>query len=203
MKIACLGSSKEGEGPIYTLMEEVGRLLAEGGDEVVVGDEGGIGMQVCRGAFEAGGSALGYPMMGKNGNTFLTKRVDCQRLSFGRGMPFFADFGIQLSGLMDADAFIIAATGGMEVLIQFMTAVHLNEEFWIPRERGKYIAILKPEELWDDPLWTEAMLDQLEEFGFLSETMNAFVCVVQTPRMAVDWARKGMFRPTPSQMEWE
>ncbi len=200
MKVACLGSSKGEQGePLYDLMEEVGRLLAEEGDQVITGGGGGIGMEApCRGAFEAGGAAIGYPIMGEKGNQFLMKRVDCQKLSFGKKIPFFTDFGIQLSGLMDADAFIVAATGGIEVLIQFMTAVYFNEKFWIPKNRGKRISILKPKDSLDeDPTWTDGMLDQMEEWGFFPEAMNPLVCVVHTPRAAVDWAHSGIVSVSP------
>lgn len=194
MKIACLGSSKGEEGePLYDLMQEVGSLLASEGVEVITGGGSGIGMEApCRGAFRTGGSTTGYPIMGEKGNAFLLKRVDCQKLSFGKKIPFFADFGIQLSGLMTADAFIVAATGGIEVLIQFMTAVYFNEKFWIPEGKGKRIAVLKPQELWEDPLWTDGMLSKLEEFGFFPETMNPYVCVITTPRAAVDWVHSGV-----------
>lgn len=71
--IACLGGGKGKEGDAqYDAMVEVGRLLAQRGCTVITGGFGGAGMEApAKGAKEAGGTAIGYTMLGKPGNPYL------------------------------------------------------------------------------------------------------------------------------------
>lgn len=60
LQVAVIGSGTCEEGSeAWELAEEVGRLLAEEGVTVVCGGLGGVMEAVCRGAAEAGGTAIG------------------------------------------------------------------------------------------------------------------------------------------------
>jgi uncharacterized protein (TIGR00725 family) len=59
-QVAVIGNGRSEAGSeAWELAEEVGRLLAEAGVAVVCGGRGGIMEAACRGASEAGGTAIG------------------------------------------------------------------------------------------------------------------------------------------------
>jgi uncharacterized protein (TIGR00730 family) len=61
--IAVLGSARLGEDdPRWSQAYDLGRLLAGAGYTVMTGGYGGLMAAVARGAFEAGGRAIGLPM---------------------------------------------------------------------------------------------------------------------------------------------
>jgi uncharacterized protein (TIGR00725 family) len=58
MRVSVIGGSSV-DDETYESARELGRLLAEGGHEVVCGGLGGVMEGVCRGAREAGGHTIG------------------------------------------------------------------------------------------------------------------------------------------------
>ena len=58
MRVSVIGGS-EVDGTTYGRAREVGRMLGEGGHEVVCGGYGGVMEAACRGASEAGGHTIG------------------------------------------------------------------------------------------------------------------------------------------------
>ncbi|MDP3244571.1 MAG: LOG family protein [bacterium] len=191
--VACFGSGDGLPGePMYDAMEEVGRILAVEGITILTGGFGGAGMEAApRGARKAGGKSVGYTLLGKPGNPYLTEVVDCHK--FAEGIPFFADFGIRLCGLMQADGFIIAAGGGAGTAIELLTAVQFNKEIFgkfVPGPEKRCIAILKPAGV-DVPGWYNKMLSSLQEWGLLDEANRNLIRVVSAPEDAVSWVLRG------------
>jgi len=140
VKVATLGSGKGQPGDqMYDKMVEVGRLLAERGCIVVNGGFGGTGMEApSKGAKEAGGEVIGYTLAGKPGNQFLTHQIDCSQWDKEINLGF-SGYGIRLCALLDADAFIIAAGGGIGTLTELMAIVLFQQKIW---KKKKKVVIL-------------------------------------------------------------
>ncbi len=184
--VAAMGSGEGKPGELmYDQMVEVGRLLAKKGITVATGAFGGAGMEAApRGAKESGGTSVGYTLKGKPGNSFLTSEIDCQKLA--SGIPFFADFGIRFSGLMDADGFIIAAGGGAGTALELLGIIQFNRKIWKDRKR---LAILHPASF-DAKGWNWKMIDHFDSWGFLGdpgENVRDLIKITATPEQAVQW----------------
>lgn len=192
MNIACLGSGSGGPGePSYDAMVEVGRLLAQAGHTVFTGGFGGAGMEApARGAKQAGGRAVGFTILGKPGNPYLTEVVDCreQYTDCGAALlhpdpPVGVQFGLRLGNLLCADGFIIAAGGGPGTMTELMAIVNLNSKIW---KQTKKLAILKVG--WANGKgWDYSMLQQLENWGMLPPKVRPQILITGSPKQAVGW----------------
>lgn len=185
--IACFGSSEGVPGSSeYDAMVQVGRLLATKGYAVWTGGYSGTGMEApARGAVISRGQAIGYTILGKPGNNYLTHEVDCQRLFTGADgeMPPEIQFGVRLGSLLLADGFIFAAGGGSGTMLELMAAINFSYKFW---ETPKKIAILKVAGN-QAAGWDDAMLAQLEAWCMLAKHVHQAIRIARNPQEAVDW----------------
>ena len=170
-------------------MVEVGRLLAQRGAIVLTGGFGGSGMEApARGAKEAGGRAIGYTMLDKPGNEFLTDEIDCstqlvKRLTIPLGSEELEpelQYGIRLGNLLIADGFILGADGGLGTMVELLAIMNLNSKFWATPKR---LAVLKiplcSNDKWNvGTIALRALVDQ--------ETPSP-LSIVDKPKTAVDW----------------
>lgn len=191
-EIACFGSSEGVPGsPEYEAMVEVGSLLAKRGYIVLTGGYSGTGMEApAKGATISGGRVIGFTILEKPGNNYLSQEVDCQSMYINPTAgptdaipPPEVQFGIRLGNLLSADGFIFAAGGGSGTMAELMAAINFGYKFW---ETPKKIAILKvagnPAAGWDD-----AMLAQLEAWHMLAKHIRQAICIAKTAKEAVDW----------------
>lgn len=179
LKIATLGSGSGQPGEeMYDKMVEVGRLLAERGCLVINGGFGGIGMEApSKGAKEADGQVIGYTLAGKPGNQYLTQQIDCSQWDKEINLGF-SGFGIRLCVLMDADAFIIAAGGGIGTLTELMAIILFQQKIW---KRKKRIVILYGS---NEKSTEEKMIHLLKEQNLFPDIELLFE---NNPANAVDW----------------
>jgi len=185
--IACFGGSQGNSGdPGYDAMQEVGRLLVEYGCMVATGGYGGTGMEApARGANEAGGEAIGYTILGRKGNPFLTGAVDCRCLCNNTVDPSREiQYGVRLGKLLAADGFIVAATGGPGTMVEMMAVINLNCKLW--QSSPKHLAILNIGS-GQGAGWDANMLNRLSVWGVLPFEARAMILVAETPEEAVRW----------------
>lgn len=187
MNIACLGSGSGQPGsPAYDAMVAVGRLLAQAGHTVLTGGFGGAGMEApARGAKLAGGKTVGYTILGKPGNSFLTEEVDCRTMfNICPVPPPTAQFCLRFFSLLDADGFIISAGGGAGSMLELMGIINLGAKVW---PAPKKVAILQP----NGPVvkgWDYPMLTQLENWDMLPGKVLQEILITKQPELAVNWA---------------
>ena len=203
MRIACLGSGSGVAGePSYDAMVLVGRLLAQAGHTVLTGGYGGAGMEApARGAKEASGAAIGFTMLGKPGNGYLTEAVDSRLQYVNTTMnsptmpPPAVQFGIRLGNLLSADGFIIAAGGGPGSMVELMAIINLGGKIW---PQPKKVAILRAK-VTNGGGWDYAMLTQLEDWGMLPQPIRSQILITESPEQAVNWATMVATAPTQDQ----
>lgn len=180
--IACLGS---GSGKIgdsyYDAMVKVGRLLAKKGCVVATGGFGGVGMEAPARGAATGGKTIGYTMLGRQGNAYLSETVDCQKFQDKELSPEI-QYGVRLGNLLSADGFIIAANGGPGTMVELMAIINLNYKLW--KEKAKNVAILNL----GSNKWNVDMLDRLEAWKMLPREVRSYILVASTPEQAVSWA---------------
>jgi len=167
---------------MYDLLIRVGILLGERGVGVFTGAYEGAMEAPARGANRTkNGTSVGFTLKGKEGNSFLSQQVDCLELSSAIGFAN-VDFTTRLAGLFTADAFIVAAGGGIGTLFELVGLMIFNQKFW--KAGRKKVAILRPEadncEGWD-----QGSLDLLFALGKVEPEVRAMFRVVTTPEEAV------------------
>jgi len=183
--IACFGSGSGAPGDaMYDAMLEVGRLLATLGYRVATGGFGGSGMEApARGARVVGGTAIGYTMLGKKPNAFITAEVDCSRIPY-LTIPPEMQYGIRLGRLLEADGFIIAANGGPGTMVELLAIINLNYKFPAWKANPKRFTLLNPSY---GVGWDAKMGDQLSELGVFPREILPLYIISRTPQEAVDW----------------
>ena len=178
MRIACFGSGSGKEGdPSYEKMREVGFLLvALKKCDVLTGGFNGSGMEApAKGATEAGGESIGFTILGKSGNPYLTEVVNC-----GEGFFPEVQYGMRLGNLLTADGFIVEASGGMGTLVELVAAINLSLKFW---DKPKKIAVLT----FGEKGHMEQLLFILKMMDFFTDEMSKSILVTDSPAKAVDW----------------
>ncbi len=169
---------------MYDDMDRVGQLLAMDGHTVLTGGFGGVGMEApARGAKQAGGKCIGYTMLGKPGNSFLTQVIECRHIGTELLVPEL-QFGVRLGRLLLADGFILAAGGGPGTLLELLAVLNLNMKFW---EKVRPLAILKPEGLMTAG-WDGEMIKVISAWCQLPDSARDAIHIVSTPTEAVTWA---------------
>lgn len=187
--IACLGGSSGQPGdPRYDAMVKVGRLLAVKECQVVTGGFGGTGMEApAKGATEVGGEAIGYTMLDKPGNPYLSTVVDCSKFAGNDDYPLSPEwqYGLRLGHLLEADGFIIAAGGGPGSMVELMAIINFNAKgLW--KGKPKRCAILNP---FTSPVrgWDNEMLKYFSSIGTVPPETRLLIHVVASPVEAVEW----------------
>ena len=183
--ITCFGSGSGQPGePAYDSMVEVGRLLAQNDCLVVTGGFGGAGMEApAKGATKAGGRATGYTLLGKPGNRFLTRMIDCgtyyARDEAKTPPSLEMQWSLRLASLLSSDGFIICGGGGPGTMVEFFSVINLNYKFW--KEKHKRVAILNFNG------WDENMVHTLAGYGVIPAEVVPLVLFTSNPKAAVDW----------------
>lgn len=138
----------------------------------------------AKGAKEAGGRAIGFTMLDKPGNEFLTQRIDSSII--GRVEESVeVQYGARLGLLLSSDAFIIAAGGGPGSMTEFFAIANLNAKIWRPK---KFVAILRlPNSVYGMNGWDKEMLDAFEINGMLPGNVREIIKIKNNPADAVDW----------------
>ncbi len=195
MRIACFGSGSGSPGdPMYDAMCQVGRLLDQGGHEVLTGGFGGAGMEApARGVWEESAGtrrAKGYVLGGNPANSYVDA-VDCGSLG-GPGVNFSIEqqFGLRLGCLLEADGFILLG-GGPGTMLELLGFINLNFKLW---EYTKRLAILSPPRrtalgMDEDMVVTIDWGKVLEEIHWkvIPSEVYETIRVVSTPTEAVKW----------------
>lgn len=192
--IACLGGGDiEPDDPYYKAMEKVGCLLAEKKCIVTTGGFDGIMKAAAKGAIEAGGQTVGYTMLGKKSNSYISTTVDCRRLLYSmmygeKEEPDVAvQYGMRLGCLLAADGFIIPAGGGPGTMTELMAIINLSSKIWKTPKRA---AILSIDEAHLNYKWDARMLlalEELENYGIFLEKVKKHFLIAATPEEAVNW----------------
>ncbi|MDD5031768.1 MAG: hypothetical protein PHR36_01850 [Patescibacteria group bacterium] len=194
--ISCLGSGEdEPESTMYKAMKRVGRLLAKQGVKIATGAFGGPGMKApLEGAQEqdAESARIGFTFLGLTVNPHVNHTVDCEEIAKtvtfpGMKIPFIG-FAFRLIGLLSSDGFIIGAGGGIGTFLELVALILFNTKMWKRSNTQKRVAILFPPEIKSIITgWDEKMLQQLYDWGLLSDEVRTLIKVVKTPEEAVEW----------------
>ncbi|MFA5359684.1 MAG: LOG family protein [Patescibacteria group bacterium] len=189
--IACLGSGDvKPDDLYYKAMVSVGSLLAEKKCIVVTGGFDGIMKAAAKGAIEAGGRTVGYTMLGRESNSYISTTVDCKNLlhpmMYGeKEEPDVAvQYGMRLGCLLAADGFIISAGGGPGAMTELMAIINLNSKIW---KTPKRTAILNIDEAYFNYEWNARMLEELGKWGFFPKKTQKYFRIAATPEEAVNW----------------
>lgn len=187
--VAFLGSGSGQEGDqMYELMLSAGRILARLGITVVTGAYGGSGMEApARGALEGGGNPVGFGLLGIRQNPFIRIFQDCgYTRTVDEVICLEEQYGRRLARLLERDAFIVGADGGVGTVAELAALVNLNLKLWprFGRKCQKRVAILTTEGV-------ECSL--LKHFNLMAthptmaEVIGELFRVVDAPQLAVDW----------------
>jgi predicted Rossmann-fold nucleotide-binding protein len=193
--IACLGGGDvERDNIYYKAMTAVGGLLAEKKYIVVTGGFGGIMEAAAKGAIEAGGKTIGYTMLDKGSNPYISTTVNCESLihpmmflddeNIEPAVKYTVQYGMRLGCLLSADGFIISAGGGPGTMAELMAIINLGSKVW---KMAKRIAILNVDEAYFSYEWNARMLKELEKWGVFPRKVQKHFRIAATPKEAVDW----------------
>ena len=196
MRVACFGGAKiKSNDPIYQAMIQVGRLLAQKGIEIVNGGHGGIMEAVLKGAqeFDPESKRIGVPLMFFKPNRFVNciwrHGQSTSLLHFNNVETPIQCLFFRLAALMSADAFVIAAKGGIGTLLELVALIELNTKIWgkewfkksYPRKK---IAILVPESVGS---WERDILNVFHKHKLLIPEARELIKIARTPEEAVEW----------------
>jgi predicted Rossmann-fold nucleotide-binding protein len=186
--IAVLGSGDaQANSPTYLVAQEAGRLLAQRGFAVATGAYGGVMEAAAKGAKEAGGTTIGYTMLGIKPNQWITQVGDCAaQFHIGFSTPPIPEiqYGLRLGSLLAADGFIIVAGGGPGTMVELLAIINLNLKLW--GKTAKRLAILEVPGM-PSGHWDSDTLDQLAEMGILPPAVWRLIYIPASPELAVDW----------------
>lgn len=186
---------------MYEAMKQVGRLLAGKGIVTATGAYGGSGMEApIAGALEAGGEVVGYGFgvpdlepnrFLKGGPNFLNMaefRLIRTSAPDDYIMPHAEQqFGLRLGALLEADGFIVDASGQIGTIAELAAIINFGMKLW-PKTIGhtKPVAILHPPSI---PLGIgNGLLAILAAFGVCpAREKMPFLAEFDTPEEAFNW----------------
>ena len=145
-RITFIGSGEDRPGsPIYSLMQEAGRLVAEQGVVVVTGAYGGAMEAAVRGARRACGEVIAFALTSKP----VCALLETREVRSWNNLPLEVQFGLRLGNLLSSGGFIMGASGRTGTMVEFLSFVNLASKFWTDPKR---LSILRTEETLPDVL---------------------------------------------------
>jgi len=140
----------------------------------------GVGSEApARGAREAGGRAIGVTFLGMSGNPHLSSTIDCSTVG-GISLSLEEQLGLHLGTLLTADAFIVAAGGGLGTLVELLAILKLHTKHW--GGKSKKVVVLRT--AYSGPGWDYGMVSTLARWcGTRADLLEVYF--VQTPHEAV------------------
>jgi len=146
-RITFIGSGEDRPGsPIYSLMQEAGRLVAEQGVVVVTGAYGGAMEAAVKGARQAeGGEVIAFALTSKP----VCALLETREVRSWSNLPLEVQLGLRLGNLLLSGGFIMGASGRIGTMVEFLSFVNLASKFWTDPKR---LSILRAEEILPDVL---------------------------------------------------